>query len=98
MIKTIVLKKTYNSEEVSEVKCDKCGKDIALEKDNKRERYTNIIIKTKNTYCSQDESHTNQLCNDCARQLYKWFDYKMVNDKYYVNDGYIDPDYDFDED
>jgi hypothetical protein len=99
MYKMIVVKRTYNSEEVSEVTCDKCGKKIILEKDNKRERYANINIKTKNTFYQQDESHTNQLCNDCARELYKWFDYKMANDEYYaMNSDYIDSEYDFDED
>lgn len=97
--KTTIIEKKYNSEEVSEVKCDKCGKDIILEKDNTKERYVDITIKTKNTYSQSDYSEHNQLCNNCARELYKWFNYKIENDKHYASDiDYIDPKDDIDKD
>jgi hypothetical protein len=93
--------KSYETEEVSKVICDNCGKEINIfDKDTgERERYVDITIKTRNTYCQQDESTTNQLCNDCARQIYNWFDYKMATDKYYAMDSdYIDPTDDIDQD
>lgn len=97
-----IITKSYETEEVDKVICDKCGKEIMLYHENKekKERYVDINIKTRNTYCQMDMSETNQLCNDCARELYKWFDYKMVNDEHYVMDAdYIDQSDDFtDED
>lgn len=91
--------KSYETEEVNKVTCDNCGKEIKIKEDEKRERYTNVNIKTMNTYCQKEDSVTNQLCNDCARELYKWFDYKMATDKYYAIDSdYIASEDDFDQD
>ena len=99
MIKTKKVQHTYVTDDISEVECDKCGKDIIINKDNIRERYANINIKTHNTYCQSDYSENNQLCNKCSRELYNWFTYKIENDKNYDLDvDYINPDDDFDKD
>lgn len=93
-----IVTKSFETEETNKVICDKCGKEIDLfyENKEKKERFIDINIKTRNTYCQMDISETNQLCNDCGRELYKWFDYKMANNEYYAMDvDYINPNEDY---
>jgi|688.fasta_scaffold127756_4 hypothetical protein len=90
---------TYTSEKVSKVNCDKCGKEIDLKVRNEKYVKLTFGIGANRIFVDANYPHY-QLCNDCGRIFYNWFDFKLDNDKYYKDDWdyYLDPEDDFEED
>jgi DNA-directed RNA polymerase subunit RPC12/RpoP len=89
--------KSYETEEVSKVNCDKCGKKIDLK--GRKEKYINLDFGIRNAVDIDINKPHYQLCNNCARVFWNWFDYKLENEEHYKVDWdwFLDPDYDFDE-
>lgn len=83
----------YITDVVSEVMCDKCGKQIELP----REKYTSIISNTIWNSLRDDDPINVDLCNDCSREFMNSLKSKLDKEPLFKTDieVYYDPEDDF---